>query len=222
MSTNTRPVRSVLFWSSVAIAWLETRSPGVALALTCTRIVIVAGALLRAVTVQVTLLPLTLQPLLALTTVSIGLIASCIVIVRGVELLLKTEIEKVNCWPIAALEVEETFSAVSGGSPAGVVGVSVGGPPGVLVAGGTGVLVAGGSGVLVGPPGVLVAGGTGVLVAPGPGVLVAGGTGVLVAPVPGVLVAGGTGDAGWLGVVVSVTRGWSSSAAGTSGGYSHW
>jgi hypothetical protein len=96
ISTNTRPVRSVVA-PSMAIAWFEIRSPGVALAVTRTRIVIVAGALLLTLTLHVTLLPLTLQlPLLALgvpTISSMGLISSSIVIVRAVELAVKTEIE---------------------------------------------------------------------------------------------------------------------------------
>jgi hypothetical protein len=56
ISTNTRSDNAVLLWSSLTIAWLEGRLPGVALALTRTWIVTVAGAPLRASTVHRTVL----------------------------------------------------------------------------------------------------------------------------------------------------------------------
>ncbi len=143
ISTNTRPVRSVVL-PSMAIAWFEIRSPGVAFVLTRTRIVTVAGASARTLTLHVTLLPPTLQlPLLALgvpTIVSMGLTSSSTLTVRAVGLLLKTEIEKLNSSPTEALEVETTFSAVRLGSTPGVTGVLVGGV--TVVPGVTGVLVA--------------------------------------------------------------------------------
>jgi hypothetical protein len=152
---------------------------------------------------------------LALTIVSCGSIVSSIVTVRGVLLLLKTAIEKLKSWPIAAMETEATLSAASGGSFGLIVGVLVAvAPPGVLV-GVTGVLVAvAPPGVLVGVTGVLV-GVTGVLVAVAPPGVLVGVTGVLVAVAPpGVLVAGGGCDPGGL---VRVTR-CSNGAAGTTVG----
>lgn len=96
MLVNTRSVNLTVAPSEV-IAWFEMRSPGVALSVTRTRIVTVAGALARALTVQVTLFPLTLQlPLLALgdpSIASIGLMSSSMVIERLVVLELNTEIE---------------------------------------------------------------------------------------------------------------------------------
>jgi hypothetical protein len=56
MSTNTRSDRTVRLWSSLTTAWLESWLPGVAFALTCTPIVTVAGAPLRALTVHTTVL----------------------------------------------------------------------------------------------------------------------------------------------------------------------
>jgi hypothetical protein len=84
-------------FASLAIAWLEMRAPGVAVERTRTLIVIVAGSPLRALTLHVTVLPLTLQePLLALgvpTISSCALIVSRTITWRGAALLLKTEIE---------------------------------------------------------------------------------------------------------------------------------
>ena len=56
MSTNTRSDSTVRLWSSLTSAWLESWLPGVAFALTCTPIVTVAGAPLRALTVHTTVL----------------------------------------------------------------------------------------------------------------------------------------------------------------------
>jgi hypothetical protein len=105
----------------------------VAFALTCTRIVTVAGELLRALTVQVTSLPLVVQvPLLALASmiVSAELIVSCMVMVRCALLFVNTEIEKLNCWPITASASEATLAIASGGSFCDKVGD---GPTCVLV-----------------------------------------------------------------------------------------
>ena len=81
-----------------------------ALALTCTPIVTVAGDPLRALTVHTTVLFAWVlhEPFdaLELRIVNCGSIWSRMVIVRAVGLLVKTEIEKLNCWPIAAAETE--------------------------------------------------------------------------------------------------------------------
>src|SRR5262245_42704753 len=123
------------------------------------------------------------------------------VIVRAVGLLVKTEIEKLNCWPIGAAESEVTLSAASGGSFGSTVGGGTGVPTVFVGVGGvTGVptvfvavaTVGGVTGVptvlvgVTGEGGVLVAGGV-----PGvTGVDVGGVTGVggVDCPVPGGLV----------------------------------
>jgi hypothetical protein len=57
ISMNTRSDSTVRLWSSLTSAWLETWLPGMALALTCTPMVTVAGDPLRALTVHTTVLP---------------------------------------------------------------------------------------------------------------------------------------------------------------------
>src|SRR5262245_52699012 len=57
------------------------------------------------------------------------------VIVRAVGLLLKTEIEKLNSWPIVAEESEATLSAASGGSLGLIVAVLVGVAPTCVLVG---------------------------------------------------------------------------------------
>jgi hypothetical protein len=123
------------------------------------------------------------------------------VIVLFVGLLVKTEIEKLNCWPIAAAESEATLSAASGGSFGSTVG-GVTGVPTVFVgvAGVTGVatvfVAVATVGGVTGVPTVFVAVTCvgGVLVRDGVtgvfGVAVGGVTGVggVTCPVPGGLV----------------------------------
>jgi hypothetical protein len=122
------------------------------------------------------------------------------VIVRGVVLLVKTEIEKLKFWPIAAAESELTLSAASGGS----LGLGVGGVTGVPT-----VLV--GVGGVTGVPTVFVAvtGVNGVLVLDGV-------TGVIGVDVGGVTAVGGV-DCPVPGGLVCVTR-FSSGAAGATRG----